>query len=69
MSGSLSARARSIGMRPLLQDALVRVEHHVDRHVAIRVNPDLPVGAVRFLDALPKTPVGKVLRKDLRALG
>lgn len=24
---------------------------------------------VRFLDALPKTPVGKVLRKDLRALG
>ena len=42
----------AIGMRPLLEHALVGVEHHVDGHVAVGVNADLPVVAVGVLDAL-----------------
>ena len=42
----------AIGMRPLAEHALVRLEHHVDRDVAVGVNADLPVVAVRVLDGL-----------------
>jgi acyl-coenzyme A synthetase/AMP-(fatty) acid ligase len=35
--------------------------------VAERVAPYKKVRAVEFLDAIPKSPSGKILRKDLRA--
>lgn len=36
-------------------------------HVAARVAPYKKVRKVEFLDAIPKSPVGKILRRQLRA--
>jgi len=32
-----------------------------------RQQPALQKGGIEFIDALPKNPLGKILRKDLRA--
>ena len=45
-----SMRWRRFGIGPLLQRALVGLQHHVDRHVAVGVHADLEVVAVRIVD-------------------
>ena len=42
----------TVGMWPFLEHALVGVQHHVDRDIAVGVNADLPIVAVRILDRL-----------------
>ena len=66
-----SMRWRRFGIGPLLQRPLVRLQHHVDRHVAVGVDADLPVVAVRVVDRFVELILrhrqdAVVLRADVR---
>lgn len=45
------------------------LEKKISEFVAARVAPHLRIkGGVRFIDTIPKSAAGKILRKDLRVL-
>jgi hypothetical protein len=61
----------AVGVGPFLQRPLVRLEHHVDRHVAVGVHADLEPVAVGIVDRfvellLRQRQDAVILRADIR---